>query len=191
MIVEVIQKNLEGWWKIRYQGREGWAPASYLKKSDIQSQKQSAGAAAHTSPNDLDGVSKQNAARENRDNGQKENRLSFFSDNKKVGSRHRPPPRRDLTIPRGSNLPKPPVPPQVEEEFYTIADFQTTIPDGISFQAGVKVEVIEKNASGWWYIQIDDKEGWAPATFIDKYKKTSNALHDPISLPLYPMRWRS
>ncbi|TKS83073.1 SH3 and PX domain-containing protein 2B [Collichthys lucidus] len=141
MIVEVIQKNLEGWWKIRYQGREGWAPASYLKKADIQSQKQSAGAAAHASTNDLDG-------------------------------------------PRGANLPKPPVPPQVEEEFYTIADFQTTIPDGISFQAGLKVEVIEKNASGWWYIQIDDKEGWAPATFIDKYKKTSNALRPNFLAPL-------
>ncbi|KAM3600929.1 uncharacterized protein V6R79_004748 [Siganus canaliculatus] len=187
MIVEVIQKNLEGWWKIRYHGREGWAPASYLKKSDIQSQKQLAGAAAHASTNDLDGVSKQNqqnnAARENRDNSQKENRLSFFSD-KKVGLRQRPPPRRDLTIPRGSNLPKPPVPPQVEEEFYTIADFQTTIPDGISFQAGIKVEVIEKNASGWWYIQIDEKEGWAPATFIDKYKKTSNALRPNFLAPL-------
>ncbi|KAJ8415992.1 hypothetical protein AAFF_G00380140 [Aldrovandia affinis] len=30
--VEVIQKNLEGWWYVRYQGKEGWAPASYLKK---------------------------------------------------------------------------------------------------------------------------------------------------------------
>uniref|UniRef100_A0A3Q2WCC9 SH3 and PX domains 2B n=1 Tax=Haplochromis burtoni TaxID=8153 RepID=A0A3Q2WCC9_HAPBU len=188
MIVEVIQKNLEGWWKIRYQGREGWAPASYLKKADMQ--KQSAGAPPHASTNDLDGLSKQiqqnNAARENRENSQKENRLSVFSENNKikVGSRHRPPPRRDLTIPRGTNLPKPPVPPQVEEEFYTIADFQTTIPDGISFQAGVKVEVIEKNASGWWYIQIDDKEGWAPATFIDKYKKTSNALRPNFLAPL-------
>ncbi|XP_030602378.1 SH3 and PX domain-containing protein 2B isoform X1 [Archocentrus centrarchus] len=186
MIVEVIQKNLEGWWKIRYQGREGWAPASYLKKTE----KQSAGAAPHASTNDLDGLSKQiqqnNAARENQENSQKENRLSVFSDNNKskVGSRHRPPPRRDLTIPRGANLPKPPIPPQVEEEFYTIADFQTTIPDGISFQAGVKVEVIEKNASGWWYIQIDDKEGWAPATFIDKYKKTSNALRPNFLAPL-------
>ncbi|XP_019952882.2 SH3 and PX domain-containing protein 2B isoform X1 [Paralichthys olivaceus] len=186
MIVEVIQKNLEGWWKIRYQGLEGWAPASYLKKADIQSQKQSAGAAAHASTNDLDGFSKQgqqnNAAREN---SQKENRLSFFSDNKiKMRSRHRPPPRRDLTIPRGANLPKPPIPPQVEEEFYTIADFQTTIPDGISFQAGVKVEVIEKNSNGWWYIQIDEKEGWAPANFIDKYKKTSNALRPNFLAPL-------
>uniref|UniRef100_A0A3Q1BY31 SH3 and PX domains 2B n=1 Tax=Amphiprion ocellaris TaxID=80972 RepID=A0A3Q1BY31_AMPOC len=188
MIVEVIQRNLEGWWKIRYQGREGWAPASYLKKTDIQGQKQSAGASAHASTNDLDGFSKQNqqnnAAKENRDNSQKENRLSFFSDNNKSRSRHRPPPRRDLTIPRGTNLPKPPIPPQVEEEFYTIADFQTTIPDGISFQAGIKVEVIEKNASGWWYIQIDEKEGWAPATFIDKYKKTSNALRPNFLAPL-------
>ncbi|XP_056140539.1 SH3 and PX domain-containing protein 2B isoform X1 [Lampris incognitus] len=178
MIVEVIQKNLEGWWKIRYEGREGWAPASYLKKVDIQAQKQSAGAAAHASTNDLDGSSKQN-------NSQKDNKLSPFPDNKrKVGSRQRPPPRRDLTIPRGANLPKPPTPPQVEEEFYTIADFQTTIPDGISFHAGVKVEVIEKNGSGWWYIQIDEKEGWAPATFIDKYKKTSSALRPNFLAPL-------
>ncbi|XP_033996027.1 LOW QUALITY PROTEIN: SH3 and PX domain-containing protein 2B [Trematomus bernacchii] len=189
MIVEVIQKNLEGWWKIRYQGLEGWAPASYLKKTDLQGQKQTAGAAAHASTNDLDGLSKQNqqnnAAKENQDNSQKENRLSFFSENKlKVGLRHRPPPRRDLTIPRGTNLPKPPVAPLVEEEFYTIADFQTTIPDGISFQAGIKVEVIEKNNGGWWYIQIDEKEGWAPATFIDKYKKTSNAVRPNFLAPL-------
>ncbi|XP_075878186.1 SH3 and PX domain-containing protein 2B isoform X6 [Nelusetta ayraudi] len=181
MVVEVVQKNLEGWWKIRSQGREGWAPASYLKKVDIQCQKLSAGA-AHASTSDLDGASRQN--QQNRDISHKESRLSFLSDTKKVGSRHRPPPRRDLTIPRGPNLPKPPVPPQVEEEFYTIADFQTTIPDGISFQAGVKVEVIEKNGSGWWYIQMEDKEGWAPATFIDKYKKTSNALRPNFLAPL-------
>uniref|UniRef100_A0AAQ4PUY1 SH3 and PX domains 2B n=1 Tax=Gasterosteus aculeatus aculeatus TaxID=481459 RepID=A0AAQ4PUY1_GASAC len=192
MVVEVIQKNLEGWWKIRYQGCEGWAPASYLKKTDIQGQKPLAGAAAHASANDLDGFSKQNqqnnAAKENRENSQKENRLSFFSEKSREKITdyltHRPPPRRDLTIPRGTNLPKPPIPPQVEEEFYTIADFQTTIPDGISFQAGLKVEVVEKNNGGWWYIQIDDKEGWAPATFIDKYKKTSNALRPNFLAPL-------
>lgn len=70
---------------LRYQGREGWAPASYLKKSDIQSQKQSAGGAVHASTNDLDSKQNQqnNAAKENRDNGHKENRLSFFSDKSK------------------------------------------------------------------------------------------------------------
>lgn len=45
-------------------------------------------------------------------------------------------------------------------------------------------QVIEKNSSGWWYIQIDDKEGWAPVTFIDKYKKTSNALRPNFLAPL-------
>uniref|UniRef100_A0A4W5MWX6 SH3 and PX domains 2B n=1 Tax=Hucho hucho TaxID=62062 RepID=A0A4W5MWX6_9TELE len=188
MMVEVMQKNLEGWWKIRYQGQEGWAPASYLKKADILSQKLVAGAAGHASTNDLDGFSKQqseqNQARESRGDNkdQKDKGSSPFA--KQHRARQRPPPRRDLTIPRGQNLPKPPTPPQVEEEFYTIADFQTTIPDGISFQSGVKVEVIEKNSSGWWYIQIEDKEGWAPITFIDKYKKTSLTPRPNFLVPL-------
>ncbi|KAG2455639.1 SPD2B protein, partial [Polypterus senegalus] len=188
--VEVIQKNLEGWWKIRYQGLEGWAPASYLKKTDILSQKLASGSSAHASSNDLEGFFKQSGAckdgreKEGTDN-QKDVKSSFFdTKHKSPDARQRPPPRRDLTIPRGLNLPKPPTPPQVEEEYYTIADFQTTIPDGISFQAGVKVEVIEKNSSGWCYIQIDDKEGWAPITFIDKYKKTSNASRPAFLAPL-------
>ncbi|EDM04055.1 rCG32613 [Rattus norvegicus] len=159
VVVEVIQKNLEGWWKIRFQGKEGWAPASYLKKSSGEPLPPKLGpsSSAHSGALDLDGSPKM---------------------------RQRPPPRRDMTIPRGLNLPKPPIPPQVEEEYYTIAEFQTTIPDGISFQAGLKVEVIEKSLSGWWYIQMEDKEGWAPATFIDKYKKTSSASRPNFLAPL-------
>ncbi|XP_046523535.1 SH3 and PX domain-containing protein 2B isoform X1 [Equus quagga] len=194
-MVEVIQKNLEGWWKIRYQGKEGWAPASYLKKSSGEPlpPKLGPGSPAHAGVLDLDGVSRQqNAAGREREplhnqrDGRFEGRPAPEGDGKQRSPkmRQRPPPRRDMTIPRGLHLPKPPIPPQVEEEYYTIADFQTTIPDGISFQAGLKVEVIEKNLSGWWYIQIEDKEGWAPATFIDKYKKTSNASRPNFLAPL-------
>ncbi|XP_053320681.1 SH3 and PX domain-containing protein 2B [Spea bombifrons] len=194
-VVEVIQKNLEGWWKIRYKGAEGWAPASYLKKisGELLAQKMAAGSSANSSALDLDGFSRQQcyAGREREISGPSRDgrfdaRPSPFADIKRKSPtmRQRPPPRRDLTIPRGVNLPKPPTPPHVEEEYYTIADFQTIIPDGISFQAGLKVEVIEKNHSGWWYIQIDDKEGWAPATFIDKYKKTSNASRPNFLAPL-------
>ncbi|NXG41751.1 SPD2B protein, partial [Psilopogon haemacephalus] len=194
-VVEVIQKNLEGWWKIRYQGQEGWAPASYLKKGngEMFSQKLASGPSTHSCALDLDGISRQQAvgSREKEElggprDGRFEGRPLPNADirRKSPKMRQRPPPRRDLTIPRGLNLPKPPVPPQVEEEYYTIADFQTTIPDGISFQAGMKVEVIEKNLSGWWYIQIEEKEGWAPATFIDKYKKTSSASRPNFLAPL-------
>ncbi|NWW43144.1 SPD2B protein, partial [Pedionomus torquatus] len=194
-VVEVIQKNLEGWWKIRYQGQEGWAPASYLKKGngEMFSQKLGSGSSAHSCASDLDGISRQQVVVSREKDGLAGQRDGRFDSRplsnadirrKSPKMRQRPPPRRDLTIPRGLNLPKPPVPPQVEEEYYTIADFQTTIPDGISFQAGMKVEVIEKNLSGWWYIQIEEKEGWAPATFIDKYKKTSNASRPNFLAPL-------
>ncbi|XP_006978935.2 SH3 and PX domain-containing protein 2B [Peromyscus maniculatus bairdii] len=194
-VVEVIQKNLEGWWKIRFQGKEGWAPASYLKKSSGEPLPPKLGlsSSAHSGALDLDGVSRQQNAvgREkellnNQRDGRFESRLVPDGEVKQRSPkmRQRPPPRRDMTIPRGLNLPKPPIPPQVEEEYYTIAEFQTTIPDGISFQAGLKVEVIEKSLSGWWYIQMDDKEGWAPATFIDKYKKTSSASRPNFLAPL-------
>ncbi|NWX95362.1 SPD2B protein, partial [Nothoprocta ornata] len=194
-VVVVIQKNLEGWWKIRYQGQEGWAPASYLKKGngEMFSQKLGSGASTHSCALDLDGLSRQQNVASREKDGLASQRDGRFDSRplpnadirrKSPKMRQRPPPRRDLTIPRGLNLPKPPVPPQVEEEYYTIADFQTTIPDGISFQAGMKVEVIEKNLSGWWYIQIEEKEGWAPATFIDKYKKTSNASRPNFLAPL-------
>ncbi|KAM9313104.1 SH3 and PX domain-containing protein 2B [Gastrophryne carolinensis] len=184
-IVEVIQKNLEGWWKIRYKGAEGWAPASYLKKvsGDLLAQKLASGSSANSSALDLDGLSRQNYSGRERDVPGRQVQITDLKRKSPV-MRQRPPPRRDLTIPRGLNLPTPPTPPHVEEEYYTIADFQTTIPDGISFQAGLKVEVVEKNHSGWWYIQIDDKEGWAPATFIDKYKKTSNASRPNFLAPL-------
>lgn len=33
VLVEVIQKSMDGWWRVRYQGKEGYAPATYLKKS--------------------------------------------------------------------------------------------------------------------------------------------------------------
>lgn len=63
----------------RYQGKEGWAPASYLKKADILSQKMAAGAPGHASTNDLDVACKQqNANKENKEN--QRDRFSPFSE---------------------------------------------------------------------------------------------------------------
>lgn len=44
-------------------------------------------------------------------------------------------------FPQGFQLPKPPEPPSVEVEYYTIAEFQSCISDGISFHGGQKAEV--------------------------------------------------
>ena len=29
--------------------------------------------------------------------------------------------------------------------------------------------MLEKSDGGWWYIEIDNKEGWAPASYIQEY----------------------
>ncbi|XP_028279045.1 SH3 and PX domain-containing protein 2A isoform X5 [Parambassis ranga] len=243
--VEVIQKNLEGWWYIRYLGKEGWAPASYLKKlkedfsprkktltgpveiignimeisnllqkksvSEKDIQTDGEGGTTPERPNiskseislpmpysseinaetgrrlsagrDTNspclGIAASAALNESKGRGEPgspavarvaPHRVEIGFD--AVGSpnlRQKPPPRRDTNL--GFQLPKPPEPPAVEAEYYTIADFQSSISDGISFRGGQKADVIEKNPGGWWYVQIGEKEGWAPCSYIDKRKK--------------------
>ncbi|XP_072240181.1 SH3 and PX domain-containing protein 2A isoform X9 [Leuresthes tenuis] len=237
--VEVIQKNLEGWWYIRYLGKEGWAPASYLKKikedfsprkktltgpveiignimeisnllqkksvseKDIQTDGEgSTTPERHISKSEISlpmpynseinaetgrrlsagrdtnspclGIAASAALNENKGRGEPgspavarvaPHRVEIGSPN----LRQKPPPRRETNL--GFQLPKPPEPPAVEAEYYTIADFQSSISDGISFRGGQKADVIEKNPGGWWYVQIGEMEGWAPCSYIDKRKK--------------------
>uniref|UniRef100_A0A8C7HF75 SH3 and PX domains 2A n=1 Tax=Oncorhynchus kisutch TaxID=8019 RepID=A0A8C7HF75_ONCKI len=203
--VEVIQKNLEGWWYIRYLGKEGWAPASYLKKmkedfsspgrkktltgpveiignimeisnllqKKSSSEKVRSGSGMGTSSPSL-GPGASGPLQDSK--GKTEpgspavarvapHRVSIGSPN----LRQKPPPRRETNL--GFQLPKPPEPPTVEAEYYTIAEFQSCISDGISFRGGQKADVIEKNSGGWWYVQIGETEGWAPCSYIDKRKK--------------------
>ncbi|XP_024145697.1 SH3 and PX domain-containing protein 2A isoform X2 [Oryzias melastigma] len=240
VIVEVIQKNLEGWWYIRHLGKEGWAPASYLKKvkEDFSRKKTLTGPVEiignimeisnllqkkSVSEKDIQTDSDGGATPERHIckseislpmpfsaeiNAETGRRLSAGRDTNspcpgiiaaasaalnesksrgepgspavarvaphrvEIGSpnlRQKPPPRRDVNL--GFQLPKPPEPPAVEAEYYTIADFQSSISDGISFRGGQKADVIEKNPGGWWYVQIGEMEGWAPCSYIDKRKK--------------------
>ncbi|KAL1257731.1 hypothetical protein QQF64_010975 [Cirrhinus molitorella] len=97
----------------------------------------------------------------------------------------KPPPRRENSL--GFQLPQPPDPPTVEAEYYTIAEFRSCLTDGISFCGGQKAEVIEKNSGGWWYVQIGEKEGWAPCSYIDKRKKpTLNRQTSTLTRPKVP-----
>lgn len=57
-------------------------------------------------------------------------------------------------LPQGFQLPKPPEPPSVEVEYYTIAEFQSCISDGISFRGGQKAEVSLSSVSGKIVIYI-------------------------------------
>lgn len=56
--------------------------------------------------------------------------------------------------------------------YMTIADFQSSnAGDGLSFSAGSSVTVVTKNASGWWYVEMGDKEGWVPSSYLERAVK--------------------
>ncbi|XP_026210831.1 SH3 and PX domain-containing protein 2A isoform X2 [Anabas testudineus] len=237
VIVEVIQKNLEGWWFIRYRDKEGWAPASYLKKmkDDFSPRKKTVTGPVEIIGNIMEisnllnkkalsekdvqtdgGPESPQVARKEislpipcndyspanspQDGKNKAEPASpaiarIAPHQVEIGSpvlRQKPPPRRDATL--GFQLPSPPEPPTVEAEYYTIAEFQSCISDGISFNGGQKAEVIEKNSGGWWYVQIGEKEGWAPCSFIDKRKKpnlnrrTSTLCRPKVPPPAPPVK---
>ncbi|XP_035027828.2 SH3 and PX domain-containing protein 2A isoform X2 [Hippoglossus stenolepis] len=237
VIVEVIQKNLEGWWFIRYKDKEGWAPASYLKKAkdDFSPRKKTV-----TGPVEIIGnIMEISNLLNKKPPGEKDAQTEGVPESPQVarkeislpmpcaesspvsspqegtskaepaspaiariapqrveiGSpvlRQKPPPRRDATL--GFQLPSPPEPPTVEAEYYTIADFQSCISDGITFNGGQKADVIEKNSGGWWYVQIGEKEGWAPCSYIDKRKKpnlnrrTSTLCRPKVPPPAPPVK---
>ncbi|XP_075072308.1 SH3 and PX domain-containing protein 2A isoform X5 [Mixophyes fleayi] len=229
--VEVIQKNLEGWWYIRYQGKEGWAPASYLKKAkdDLPCRKKNLAGPVEIIGNIME-ISNLLSKKSNDKDGQGGNEADETHISKKEISlpvlcndsngnsmmtadkqapkatpgspavariapqrseisspnlRMKPPPRRESSL--GFQLPKPPEPPSVEVEYYTIAEFQSCISDGISFHGGQKADVIDKNSGGWWYVQIGEKEGWAPSSYIDKRKKPNlNRRTSTLTRPKVP-----
>ncbi|XP_033881064.3 SH3 and PX domain-containing protein 2A-like isoform X1 [Acipenser ruthenus] len=230
--VEVIQRNLEGWWYIRHLGKEGWAPASYLKKmkdelsprkktltgpveiignimeiSNLLNKKQVSEKDVQTDtdpeeppitkkeislPIPCEDTSSSIAALQDKQ-GSKATQGSpavarIAPQRAEIGSpnlRQKPPPRREASL--GFQLPKPPEPPTVEVEYYTIAEFQSCISDGISFRGGQKAAVIEKNSGGWWYVQIGEKEGWAPCSYIDKRKKPNlNRRTSTLTRPTIP-----
>nr|XP_028586201.1 SH3 and PX domain-containing protein 2A isoform X4 [Podarcis muralis] len=230
--VEVIQKNLEGWWYIRYLGKEGWAPASYLKKAkdDLPSRKKNLTGPVEIIGNIMEISNLLNKKSSSDKETQSEietaeshitkkeislpilcndsNGNAMMTQDKQISKlaqgspaiariapqraqisspnlRTRPPPRRESSL--GFQLPKPPEPPSVEVEYYTIAEFQSCISDGISFHGGQKAEVIDKNSGGWWYVQIGEKEGWAPASYIDKRKKPNlNRRTSTLTRPKVP-----
>ncbi|KAK2921785.1 SH3 and PX domain-containing protein 2A-like isoform X2 [Channa argus] len=237
VIVEVIQKNLEGWWFVRYQDKEGWAPASYLKKvkDDFSPRKKTVTGPVEIIGNIMEisnllnkkALSEKDVQTEGGPESPQVARREISlpipcadaspanspQDGKskaepappaiariaphrvEIGSpnlRQKPPPRRDATL--AFQLPCPPEPPTVEAEYYTIADFQSCISDGISFNGGQKADVIEKNSGGWWYVQIGEKEGWAPCSYIDKRKKpnlnrrTSTLCRPKVPPPAPPVK---
>lgn len=53
------------------------------------------------------------------------------------------------------------------ETYVAVATYKSKGKTEVSLTAGDTVDVIDKNSNGWWYVRVDDQEGWAPSTYLD------------------------
>ena len=65
-----------------------------------------------------------------------------------------------------------------------------TAGDGISFDAGKECTVIIKNPAGWWYVEMDENEGWVPSSYLERksISSTPSPLHTSTTRPSEPMK---
>ncbi|KAJ8317011.1 hypothetical protein KUTeg_004915 [Tegillarca granosa] len=83
------------------------------------------------------------------------------------GGSIRPPPRQNTIKNRNNNVQKI-LPSSSNYVYCTVAEFSDSVGDGISFQTNERVTVLDKTETGWWFVKIGDKEGWAPSSYIEK-----------------------
>ncbi|TNM99313.1 hypothetical protein fugu_012346 [Takifugu bimaculatus] len=71
-----------------------------------------------------------------------------------------------------------------EEKYVTVQSYTSEGKDEIAFEKGVVVEVIQKNLEGWWFIRYQDKEGWAPASYLKKMKDDLSPRKKAVTGPV-------
>lgn len=238
VVVEVFEKGLDGWWRIRYGGKEGLAPAAYMRRYhgpaseataptqivfSVKDAVQSTTGAPPLSPN-----SPKSPETKRKQHFQPSWHAQPINNKWKDEPIYAPTPRRrSLKKLLKKVKPDPPRPymgngasaqdrisssstppssptemelldqpepvyeiiPEPEEEIYlTIADFNAAqAGDGLSFQAGVAVSVITKNATGWWFVEMGEQEGWVPSSYLERKSKTPSPVCKSPTSPAPPL----
>lgn len=149
--MDVLEKSLNGWWRVKLNDRTGKVPAVYLKRFEGSDPVKSAMNAWELFGTNEDYVPPR------RDFIDTKSMTTCSSD--------------EFSLSRGqseSNLSV--LAPQSREEVYfVVQDYQDTVGDGIrKLRQGEKVVVLDKeNSTGWWYVRLDDAtQGWAPCAFL-------------------------
>eukprot|EP00040_Diaphanoeca_grandis_P026507 m.148622 g.148622 ORF g.148622 m.148622 type:complete len:742 (-) comp30610_c0_seq1:242-2467(-) len=209
-VLVVTEKLMDGWWKVVYQDKSGWAPGSFLKKMAVQEYQPvilgKAPTPAPVAPQRPDPVKsppmRRNSIFIERASISAE-KLKPISNKLKVKTAVAPSSaskpivvKTAPAIPKAVSKPKPkpevkkappvPTPPKkVAKNMYkTLGSFEKEDESGISFAKGVTVEVVEEDTgTGWTLIVYKGEEGWAPTDYLEKV--TASATK-PVVTPSRP-----
>ena len=204
-IAELIQKDEGGWSFVRIQGKEGWAPTSYLapkKKHKLTGPPKPRPPATTAIP----AKPKIRSAQVAKTEGNVQD-----SSNKPLPTAPKPRLKNSTKIPLPQNAiskkPDPPSRPQVKpcskpafpvqpvllskgaESRTLCVALASFVPDGsegLTFTKGDEFEYLEDSGSGWWLVRRKDgREGWAPATYLENVstKKPNAPVVPPKPTP--------
>ena len=56
--------------------------------------------------------------------------------------------------------------PMILQQYRVLVDYKKSNKGELSVKADDVVEVVEKNANGWWFVSADEQQGWVPATCV-------------------------
>ncbi|KAI8777447.1 infPhox [Biomphalaria glabrata] len=176
-VVQVLQKNLDGWWLVRYKGHEAYAPGTVLKKVSnpntvsMVEKSQLSGVEIISSLHDVSNLLNQTSRPESQGDRSShwpgkeslDQRASVIVKQRSLerGGNLMPPPRQNSV-----NKTSVPSSPTKTNVYVTISDFTDTVGDGLSFKKGQNVFVTEKSNTGWWYVKMGDKEGWVVSSYL-------------------------
>lgn len=140
-VVEVLEKNDDGWWFVKIGVKEGWVPSTFLEEKEDtppELRKPPKPTLPPPKPNEVQQT--------------------------EVAEAPKPKPRPRPRKPPAEIPTKSPV-----EFFRAIDSYDAPVDDesAISLVKGRVYEVRDKNVNGWWLIKDGDFEGWAPGTYLD------------------------
>jgi len=155
-VVLVKEKKLDGWWQVEYGGKCGWAPGAYLQLLAKDRPPPVGGAPPVGGGGGADGTSEHPDV------------VSPVS--------KEPPTRRQSILPSGfeevakalaaSTMAATTAAPSPSDAYVTLEAYEADDAGGVSFPEGVEVVLLEKAETGWWCIEYNGVEGWAPADYL-------------------------
>ncbi|PIK34910.1 putative SH3 and PX domain-containing protein 2A isoform X4 [Apostichopus japonicus] len=175
-VVTVVKKSLDGWWLVKYLDKTGWVPATYLqpyKGPDL----------VHTAPTEVIGnvMSISNLTLTDSPKTGRSNRFQAKDGrgvNKRFNTESKPTPPRRSTVKK--SIKNAVQRERKKSEYKTTAPFDgsSSSDDCVSFKAQQTVEVIHKYEE-WWFIKVEGREGWAPASYIQTRESPEKGNYTP------------
>ncbi len=148
--VQILEKNSNGWWLVKSNSKQGMAPAVFLVEFHARNVRESMKESLINWDEIIESnfIDYQAPPRNQVFNHDAEDSCSLISSVQSMND--------SFSI--QSNKP---------EIFFAIDDYFDKVGDGVNLKRGKQVLVLSKeNSTGWWYVKIDEIEGWAPSGFL-------------------------